>query len=359
MKKSVIRVIEIICFIALFLFGVNRISLVKSSYSFEENPGRSTRLFYELPKNTVDVVFLGDSHSFCGVIPQMIFDNEGISSASLATPTQFIKNSYWMLKDAVKKQNIKVAVIEMHSIEHSIRESVNEFQFTTGLVMMSDFSINKIKGFYDTKSTDFGKCSEIKLDSVYSILQFNSDFGRENSNISKLIDFIIHPGRHYKTFGYYPQTGVIPLSELSVGIENDITISNTFVMEYMEKILELCKENNIELMITRFPYYSEGALKNVCDEIIAWANNNDIKILDYFENYNEIGIDLSTDFRDRTHLNYNGAKKATKYLATYLKTHFNLEDHRGDAKYSIWENNNYSYHEIEKEMKYNIEQSKK
>lgn len=354
MKRKLLRVLEIASFIALLLLGVNRISLIKAAYCFEDNPGRSAVLFYELPKDTVDVVFFGDSHMFCGVIPKFIYDQEGISSASLATPKQFIKNTYWMLKEAVRRQDLKVVVIDIHSIEQSIRESVITSRFTTGLIMMPDFSLNKIRGFYDTKNTEIEGCSDITIDSVYSLTQFNSDFGRENSSIAKLIDYTIHPGNYYKTFGFSPQTGITPLEKLDDGITDDTSIHGTFVMEYLNKINDLCKENGAELLLVRFPFYSEAALKQVYQEIFTWADEIGAKTVDLFENFEEIGIDLSTDFRDNTHLNYNGAKKATDFFAEYLKNNYDLEDHRGDPKYAVWEDCDYSYEKAEQEMSENI-----
>lgn len=357
--KKIYRIIEIIVFVILLLFFTNKISLIKSSYGFEDNPGRSTRLFYELPDNTVDVLFLGDSHSFCGVIPQRLFDNEGISSASLATPTQFISNTYWMLLDAVKDQDIRVIVLELHSVEHSYRESVSESQFITGLIAMPDYSLNKLLGFYDTKKIDFGDCSQIKLDSIYPLLQFNSNYGRENSSLKKLIDYAVNPGKYFKTFGYYPQTNVIPLEELSPGVESDIDINETFVMDYLEKIYDICVKNDIELVLMRTPYYSTNAYEAVYDDLFKWADDRGVKTIDLFDIYEEVGLDLNTDFRDYTHLNYNGAKKLSDYLSVYLKDNYDLTDHRGDSRYSLWQNNDYDYSVIEEEVDRNIEKSRK
>lgn len=360
MKKYIFRFIEVVLFISILLLGVDRISLIKSSYCFEDNPGRSARLFFELPENTVDVAFLGDSHSFCAFIPQLIYDNQGISNASLATPAQFISNTYWLLKDMIKRQDFKVLVIEAHSIEHSFRGGFMEASFTSGLIMMPDFSINKLRGFYETKDIDMEYCSTIRLDSIYPLLQFNSDFGREGGSFTKLIDYMIRPGNYYKTLGFSPQTGVMALDSLSPGIEDDsVDLSDSVVIEYLERIYNLCKQNDIEILITRAPFNSSGAYAKIYEDIFRWARSKDINVLDFFEKFEEAGLDLSTDFRDSTHVNYNGAKKISNYLSTYLKDNYNLKDHRGDSRYYIWENNDYSYAETEKEMALNIEKSKK
>jgi len=355
MKKKLFRVIEIISFICLLLFAINKISIAKISYCYESNPARSTRLFFELPKNTVDVVFTGDSHMFCGIIPQMFFDEEGISSSSIATPTQFIKNTYWLLKEAYKKQDIKLVVLESHSIEHSLRETDDLSQFTSGIIMLPDYSINKYRNFHDVKNTDFSLCSEITIDDVIPLLQFNSDYGRDDSSLKKIIDFTINPAKYYKTFGYYPQTSINKVDGLYEGNEYDDYkgIKGTYVYEYLNKIYELCKENNTELLLVRMPYNSTNTNLNVINGIFEWANEKNVEVLDYFQDFDGTNIDLNTDFRDNTHLNYLGARKATRYLIDYFKDHYQLDNHKGDSRYSLWENNDFDYEEVLNKMRGN------
>ena len=258
MKKKVFRVIEVISFICLLLFAINKISIAKLAYGYESNPGRSIRLFYELPKDTIDVVFTGDSHMFCAMIPQILFDEEGIASASLATPNQFIKNTYWLLKEAFKRQDIKLVVLETHSIEHSIRESEGVSQFTSGILMLPDYSIDKYRNFYDVKNTDFALCSEITIDEIIPLLQFNSDYGRDDSSLGKLIDFTINPAKYYKTFGFSPQTNTKKVDGLFAGsiYEEKVDFENSYLNEYLNKIYDLCKQHNTELLVTRLPYNS-------------------------------------------------------------------------------------------------------
>ena len=40
-------------------------------------------------------------------------------------------------------------------------------------------------------------------------------------------------------------------------------------------------------------------------------------------------INYETDFRDESHLNYSGAKKATSYMGQYLMENYDLPDKRG------------------------------
>ena len=104
-------------------------------------------------------------------------------------------------------------------------------------------------------------------------------------------------------------------------------------------------------MLTILPDNSTNTNLEVIEEIFAWAKKNDVSVLDYFDNFEDSKLDLNTDFRDNTHLNYSGAIKATEYFKEYLKNNYQLQDHRGDKRYALWENNDFDYDAISDKMK--------
>jgi len=69
-------------------------------------------------------------------------------------------------------------------------------------------------------------------------------------------------------------------------------------------------------------------------EIIAEYN---VPVLDLVELSDEIGLDWEKDMIDYGHTNYWGAQKVTAYLGEYLKSHYELADHRGEAEYALWD----------------------
>lgn len=44
--------------------------------------------FYKLEKNTVDVLMLGSSHVYCGINPNLLYDNYGIASFNMSSGGQ-------------------------------------------------------------------------------------------------------------------------------------------------------------------------------------------------------------------------------------------------------------------------------
>ena len=67
-------------------------------------------------KNTIDVVFLGDSECYSTFIPLKIWKEHGITSYVCGTSDQVLSFSYELLIKSMKKQDPKVVVLETNAI---------------------------------------------------------------------------------------------------------------------------------------------------------------------------------------------------------------------------------------------------
>ena len=68
--------------------------------------------YYELPKNSIDVLFLGDSSIYKGVSPMEIYDKTGIASYNYSVSSARIYLLYYILQDAYKYQKPSVIMID-------------------------------------------------------------------------------------------------------------------------------------------------------------------------------------------------------------------------------------------------------
>jgi hypothetical protein len=95
----------------------------------------------------------------------------------------------------------------------------------------------------------------------------------------------------------------------------------------MNRIVELCKENNIELVLFKIPapeWYksqSQGA-QELADEL-------GLTYLELYYDIDEMGLDSSVDYRDKKdHVNQTGAEKVTQYMLDYIEENYDLQDQR-------------------------------
>ena len=323
----------------------------------DNSPDDTTAYFYYLPKNTVDLLFLGDSHSYCTYISKQIFDETGIASASLATSSNSIVNSYWELKEVLKHQKPKVVVFETFSLESSgvkiLRDDFNHY--ATGIANMPDYSLNKIKAYFDIKYQEKEYSYNISFHDIFLFIKYKEGYNKDRRHISEYFQFVKDPVREYDTFGYYPTTEVTKLDNVvPYRINNEyIDFETTVEYKYLNKIKELCDNNNIKLLLSRPLFYADYDLHFLKKQVDDWASENKIPIIDYFDTSKDGDYDYNSDFRDKGHFNYLGAKKATDYFIEYIKKHYSFEDHRGDSRYVLWENNNFDYNLVEETTKEN------
>lgn len=361
MKSRIICATKIIVFILLFVFLFQRISWTVEVYAErEDGPDRRACLFYSLPRDTVDVMFVGTSHIYCTFVPQQIYDDSGITSASVATSSQSFANSYWLIKEALLYQKPKIVVMDIHPVCNSLIKDVQNFKlhFTSGMVTLPDTSVNKIFAYKDVKGLGYGWAENMTVYDAYSILAFKDGRDRKSMDMLEVMDIFISPASQYKTFGFFATDTVYPMDALdeSKVTDNYVKLEDTVEFEWLNRIYDLCESEDIELVMTRAPYYRGGDDYHIYEQAFAWMEEKEIPFVDYFELIDETEIDLKTDFRDGDHLNYLGAKKATAYITDYFTREFDLEDHRGDSRYYLWEQRDFDYEQVEATIKKKLEE---
>ena len=340
-------------FLLLSLLLFDKISLLCVSFGKGMDYNRDKRLVFEIPKNTIDVLFAGDSHVFHSFIPQLIFDEKGYSSVVAATSNQSVINSYWVIKEVLVDQKPKVLVMDIHSVEDTLRKKDDFFHFTSGVLAIPDLSINKYLCYKDLKESNYGMSDSLTLSDVIGFFQFREDYERNDASFFELFSLLFHPAKEFDTFGYYPAPDVTQVDEFVVGSEKNESFTETISYAYLNRIFELCTENGINMILTRTPYSSKTGDIHSYEQIFEWARERNVEVIDYFDLIDEIGFDKDTDFFNNTHLNYNGAKKVTLHMVGVLNK-YGLVDHRDDKRYSLWINNSFDYESVERQMKENI-----
>ena len=97
--KSALKVIFfVLVFIVLLL-------PVMDVLKFKQHDGTlPMRNYYDLPEDTVDVLFLGSSHVGVNVSPNILWDEYGIAAYNCWGAIQPVWNTYYYLKECLKTQ---------------------------------------------------------------------------------------------------------------------------------------------------------------------------------------------------------------------------------------------------------------
>lgn len=285
--------------------------------------------FYRLDRNTVDVMFYGSSHIYSGVNVADLWDDHGIAGYNLAGTMQPLWNTYYNMEETLKYQSPKVMVVDLYGI--LIEEDYNGATNVIKNVSSMRFSLNKIRNVWNSVPHDeflsYLVSYPLTHDSYMELEQGNYD--EEVNNIG---------GEWFK--GYRPSYAVtqyVGLPQLKNSPDKKIPTEKN--RKYLDKMIRLAKENQIQLAFIVVPY--EG----VTDEdqmLYSWvedyAKENGVLFLNGNLHLEEMGFDPAMDYAEASHLNHSGACRFTSYLGGWLSDHCDLPDHRGDEKWDSWQN---------------------
>ena len=91
---------------------MNRIFVPKFFYDIPWATNATFTGFYKMPKNSVEVIFMGSSHGAAAFIPQELYNNYSITSYNLSSEQQNLLLSYYWLREALKYQTPKVVILD-------------------------------------------------------------------------------------------------------------------------------------------------------------------------------------------------------------------------------------------------------
>jgi len=245
-------------------------------------------------KDSIDVLFLGDSEAWATFAPLQFFNEYGFTSYNCAFPGEWSYDSLAVLKKTLQYQNPSTVVLEanmLYSAPNVLK--FNLFQY---------FPMFHYHGYYKILGQ---KHDSDKSKGAYINNQCNAYTG-DTDYMSKKVKKKKFHGKN---------------------------------LEYLNKLLSYCKERNIQVIMVSSVSalnWTEGKHLGVQ----AWCDENDVTYIDYNEpeNYDRLSFDWSTDTRDQgDHVNQSGSEKICSDLGKILVERYALSDHRQDEEYSNWQ----------------------
>lgn len=306
-----------------FLIGLFIILSVLSYFfiptnSIEQGPYKKSGGILKEPRNTIDYFVIGDSECNTSISPMELWKEYGFTGYNCGVPGQRLQDTYYMLQLLLQKQSPKVILLETNAF-------YRDFDYTEALQKTADDAAEELFPIYKYHNN-------WKMFSFDMLKEINKNPKYKHSNPFKGFHYYAEV-RPYKNGPYIEKTKQVePIHDQP--------------LTYLNKIVALCKENNIELVLYSVPsplcwtYAKHNAAEG-------FAKKNGLTLLD-LNLYNKVlGIDWKNDTRDKgNHVNFYGAKKVTHYIGEYLYKHSKLTDHRKDKRYKSWNNTLKKYLEL-------------
>lgn len=294
------NIIKSIVFLGILLGIVAGISIALTPKCDSNKYSMFDKANYEVlqeRQESIDVLVLGDSLIYSSINPLQIWHEYGYTMFDCAEPAYIMSDAYKHIKVAVDYQKPKMIVME----GNMLFRDPNRYPWNDKLV-------RKIKSLVPIYKYH---------DNWKKVVSKNSTW-LNTSKGYKLITKTV-PSTNYDYMKYSDKVRKFP-------DRNE---------EWFKKILNLCKENNIEFLLVTTPT-QESANYPRRNALVKLSEKLDFKYVD-LNLGNPAEIDWTAETKDKgAHLNYKGANKVSHYFGEYLKNTYNLEDHRNDEKYAVW-----------------------
>ena len=338
MKKRIIIAISVLLVTVLLLWLLQALVMPK----YIDNPeGRLIGEYYAESGDN-DVIFIGDCEVYESFTPTLLWEKYGISSYIRGSAQQLVWQSYYLLEDTFKHDSPKAVVFNVLALKYGEPQSEAFNRMTLDSMR---WSTSKVKAINASMTEE-----ESFIEYVFPLLRFHSRITRLGAeDIEYMFDA---PAVSSK--GYLMQTGIVPMTEETEEGRAllDYTLPET-AMDYLEKMRVLCEENGSELILIKAPTNSWGYwwYDEWDEQIVDYAEKNQLSYYNFIPLCQEIGIDWSTDTYDEgVHLNVYGAEKLTEYFGRILSEDHGIEDRRNEtAMAEKWNAAVESYNKMKRE----------
>ncbi len=287
---------------------------------------KTSNRYYMLEKileennESYDVQVYGSCHAYTSFDAKAFEENYNISSYVMANPGEIIPSTYLRMKERFEKDIPKVALIDIWGLNayetYSTQSDIFEYYFPPNIERLP-LSCEKLQIIKEYESLEF--ISESLPITKYKDRIMNNELTETDFDYEFSDEFYYEMTIRNKNNGlaaYEDSTEVLDFNEKQAKVSPDDKLAyETDIVEYTNKIIDLCEEYGVAIIFYRAPYIStENELRksnwfsDFCDE----------KDILYIDLETAVSFDFSTDFLDYHHLNRFGAKKATDYLAPYI-----------------------------------------
>lgn len=328
--------IKFICAAALGLFLLFALGCIFSPKYISENmEGRISSEFYK-EKTGLDVVFFGTSTTYCSVAPPYLWDKFGFTSYTRAGDSETMWQTYYLLRDTVRHNRPKVVVLDMSAMkfgEEFVEEPANR-KIIDGMKLSWDkLECAKASMYKDESFASY----------IFPIFRFHSrwdELRAEDFRYAFIKPLVTHDG--------YLMSYETDSEEGDEGPSDEYMALPDKAKDYLEKIMDYCGKQGIELFLVKSPTYINW-YESYDEQINEMAGKHGVEYINFDYSKDAMGLVRSEDYSDgHSHLNIYGAEKYCDYLGGYIKERTELKDRRQDKAYAeIWDRK-YEEYELSK-----------
>lgn len=306
------------------------------------------------------VLLLGASNIYSSILPMDIYEEYGITALDLASPGQQMQLSYALLAEALEKWTPEVAVLEISGLLAGPTPDLSYWLLTLTDTPASRTKLHNARIYAEAAAWNSEEVNynEALFGAFVPLYQFHSrwtelgrnDFVRQDSGLDAAItkgglvltgvlpsvitademnDVASAMVQEDKAEATYIYSGKVSREDLDEGPIYSVQL-DPYDGEYLEKIVQLCREKQISLELIKIPNVNNPVEYNNAwtwqkhKLVMQYAQSQGIPFLDLLYDV-DLELDWDNDSYDGgIHTNIRGARKISAYLGQYLKDTYQL-----------------------------------
>ena len=298
------------------------IVLILSFFYYEKNIFKRFDIlvdyaYYRIPKNSIDLLFVGSSHSYCAFNSRLFDHYLKCKSLNLGTSSQPLSVTYSAILEILKRQNPKIIIIEVYPI---VRKP----------------SVVALRSHLDTMRFSVNKFTLIK--NSLPIIEWGNHFTntiyyhsrwKEFNNLRKEDKSYENWGGRIENKGFLGYAWDFMKTSLTYTIyENEYNnaFSSSFViskksLKLLENLFKICQKRGIKIILTSPPVIGDYDTLNIL---------YNLPLKNLMLKYNVDSVDFNNRnkkyeklcFLDNNHVSLAGADEVSFEMAQFLKENY-------------------------------------
>lgn len=273
------------------------------------------------------VLFVGDCEVYESFSPVTLFDEFGATSYIRGSAQQLMWQSYYLIHEMLQTQTPRAVVLSVCSLRYAEPQSEAYNRMTLDGMR---FGRDKLEAVRASLTAE-----ESELSYYVPLLRYHDRLFELTEEDARYL----FTGPELTYNGYLMRTEIVPYTRLPAAPALREAAFGEKPVEYLDRIVALCREKGIELILVKSPCLYPAWYEEWDAWLGDYAQKNGVAYINAIPLMEEMDIDLNTDTYDGgIHLNVYGAEKYTRWLGAYLSDRGLIEDQRLDpivaARYS-------------------------
>ena len=308
--------------------------LVLTSLTYMVRLGSDTKSrfmgFYSEPKNSLDIIMIGSSPTYSFISMPQLYGEYGIKAYPLASNVQRPIAGQFLVKEAEKTQSPVLYMFELRMYVGHEEGLAGNMAYTREVTDNMKYSINRIRTINAMVTPHITTVDTDRYTYYFDIFKYHSNWD-SLGNMDQIRSWRFTRPDPYK--GYKITDKVGPSERPAVPDEVEPAELDPYKEQELYDLLKAVKETGADALFYVTPYKLEDGDEAKYAHIRDVVEAAGYDYLDMNRYIDEIGIDFSRDYSDYgIHTNAVGAQKCTVFIGEYLRSRYDLPDHRTDAE---------------------------